>query len=149
MAITLKPNTANPQYQTPPFYWGKLLSVPYFKKEGIRKECTGELKSFCHRYLRGEGLLCLLCMYWLQNVIQEFVSKGDSQSGCFKKTKRIKLSEKRTLLIPWYAHVRTFLTAWYAHTRLRFSGGKKCLFFGKFDVLCFLETPVLRFALLP
>ena len=29
------------------------------------------------------------------------------------------------------------------------SGGKKCLFFGKFGVLCFLETPILRFALLP
>ena len=26
---------------------------------------------------------------------------------------------------------------------------KKCSFFGKFGVLCFLETPVLRFALLP
>ena len=26
---------------------------------------------------------------------------------------------------------------------------RKCLFLGKFDVLCFLETPVLRFALLP
>ena len=29
------------------------------------------------------------------------------------------------------------------------SGGKKCLFFGKFAALCFLETPVLRFAPLP
>ena len=29
------------------------------------------------------------------------------------------------------------------------SGGKKCLFFGNFGVLCFLEIPVLRFALLP
>ena len=29
------------------------------------------------------------------------------------------------------------------------SGGKKCSFFGKFGVFCFLETPVLRFALLP
>ena len=29
------------------------------------------------------------------------------------------------------------------------SEGKKCLFFGTFGVLCFLETPVLRFALLP
>ena len=29
------------------------------------------------------------------------------------------------------------------------SGGKKCLLFGKFGVLCFLKTPVLRFALLP
>ena len=27
-------------------------------------------------------------------------------------------------------------------------GSKKCLFFGNFGVLCFLETPVLRFALL-
>ena len=27
--------------------------------------------------------------------------------------------------------------------------GKKCLFFGKFDVFCFLETPVLKLALLP
>ena len=29
------------------------------------------------------------------------------------------------------------------------SRGKKCLSFGNFGVLCFLETPVLRFALLP
>ena len=29
------------------------------------------------------------------------------------------------------------------------SGGKKYSFFGKFGVLCFLETPVLRFDLLP
>ena len=27
------------------------------------------------------------------------------------------------------------------------SGGKKCFFFGKFAVLCFLETTVLRLAL--
>ena len=29
------------------------------------------------------------------------------------------------------------------------SGCKKCSFFGKFDVFYFLETPFLRFALLP
>ena len=29
------------------------------------------------------------------------------------------------------------------------SGGQKLLFFGKFGMLCFLETPVLRFSLLP
>ena len=29
------------------------------------------------------------------------------------------------------------------------SGVKKCSFFGKFDMLCFLETTVLRFAVLP
>ena len=57
--------------------------------------------------------------------------KDESQNRCFKKTKHFKLSEKRTFLI----HL--------------LSGGKKCSFFGKFDVLCFLEIPVLRFALLP
>ena len=35
------------------------------------------------------------------------------------------------------------------HTYVCVSGGKKCLFFGKFGVLCFLETPVLRIALWP
>ena len=35
------------------------------------------------------------------------------------------------------------------HTYVCVSGGKKCLFFEKFGVFCFLETPVLRFALLP
>ena len=29
------------------------------------------------------------------------------------------------------------------------SGGKKCSFLGKFDVFCFLETPVLRFTFSP
>ena len=62
--------------------------------------------------------------------------KGESQNGCFKKTKPIKFSEKRTFLAP------------DTHT-VCVSRGKKCSFFGKFDVLYFLETPVLRFALLP
>ena len=61
--------------------------------------------------------------------------KGESKNGCFKKIKRAKFFEKRTFLTPWYAHVCV-------------SGGKKCSYFGKFGVLCFLETPVFRFALL-
>ena len=35
------------------------------------------------------------------------------------------------------------------HTYVCVLGGKKCSFFRKFGVLCLLETPVLRFALLP
>ena len=58
--------------------------------------------------------------------------KGESKNGCYKKTKNVTVSEKRTFLTPWYAH-----------------GSKKCSFFGKFDVHCFLVTPVLRLALLP
>ena len=68
-----------------------------------------------------------------QNVCSELSlvirQRGESQNGCFKKTKHVKFSEKRTFLCV--------------------SGGKKCSFFAKFGVLCFLETPVLRFALLP
>ena len=55
------------------------------------------------------------------------MQKGEFQKGCFKKTKHAKFSK--------YVYV---------------SGGKKCSFFGKlFGVLCFPETPVLRFVLLP
>ena len=63
--------------------------------------------------------------------------KGESQNRCFKNTKHAKFSEKQTFLTPWYAHVLV---------RIR---GNKCSFFGKFGVLCFPETPVLRFAVLP
>ena len=63
--------------------------------------------------------------------------KGESQNGCFKKTKHVKFSKKRTFLTP---DMNTYVCV---------SGGKKCSFFWKFGVLSFLETPVLRFALLP
>ena len=35
------------------------------------------------------------------------------------------------------------------HAYVDVSKGKKCSFFGKLGVLCFLKRPVLRFALLP
>ena len=59
--------------------------------------------------------------------------KGESQNGCLEKTKHAKFSEKRTFLTP------------DTHTYVR--NGGKCSLFGKFDMLCFLETTVLRFAL--
>ena len=61
------------------------------------------------------------------------IRQTESQNGCLKKTKHAKFSEKWTFLTP---HVCI-------------SGGKKCLLFGKFSVHCLLETPILRFALLP
>ena len=63
--------------------------------------------------------------------------KGESQNGCFKKAKLAKISENKQVLPP------------DTHTYVCVSRSKKCLFFGNFGVLCFLETPVLRFALLP
>ena len=74
---------------------------------------------------------------WILSINSSVIrKKGKSQNGCFKKTKHVKFSEKRLFLTPWYPHVCV-------------SGGKKCSFFGKFGLLCFLKTPVLRFALLP
>ena len=52
--------------------------------------------------------------------------KGESQNGCFKKTKHVKFSEKRTFLTPWYAHV---------------TGGKKYSFFWKLTCFVFLKHP--------
>ena len=63
--------------------------------------------------------------------------KGESQNGYFKKTKHAKFSESEHFSPPDML------------TYVRVSGGMKCSFLGKFGVLCFLETPVLRFALLP
>ena len=42
-----------------------------------------------------------------------------------------------------------YISRKYTCTYLYVSGGKKCSFFRKFGALCFIETPVLRFAILP
>ena len=76
-----------------------------------------------------ENKSLLLSICFIRAKLSVTGQKGESQNGCFKKAKDAKFSEKRT-----YVCV---------------SGGKKCLFFGRFGVLCFLETPVLRFALSP
>ena len=55
----------------------------------------------------------------------------------FKKARPAKISEKQTFLTP---DTQTYVCV---------SGVKKCLFFRNFGLFCFLETPVLRFALLP
>ena len=66
--------------------------------------------------------------YMAINILSVIRQKGESQNGCFKKRKHAIFSEKRTSPV---------------------SGSNKYYFFGKFGALCFLETPVLRFALLP
>ena len=56
------------------------------------------------------------------------------------------VSKKQSALsFPKNEHFLPFDT----HTYVCPSEGKKCSFFGKLGALCFLETPVLRFALLP
>ena len=55
------------------------------------------------------------------------------------------MAEKKLFYDSDYDYDSTIERASYVYVL----GGKKCSFFGKFDVLSFLETPVLRFALLP
>ena len=62
---------------------------------------------------------------------------GECQNGGNKKTKHAKFFEKRTFLTP------------NTHTYVCVSGGKKIPYFGKLNVLCFLITSVLRFAISP
>ena len=50
--------------------------------------------------------------------------KGESQNGCFKITKHVKFSKKRTFLAP------------DMHTYVCVSEGKKYSFFKKFSVFC-------------
>ena len=77
----------------------------------------------------------------LVDKISSFISsvirqKGESQNECFKKAKHAKISEKQTLLTPL---IRTRTCAHQEVRNVCFS-----------EILaCFLETLVLRFALLP
>ena len=65
--------------------------------------------------------------------------KGQTQSGFSRKHSKSNFPKNKHFLPP-------FLTP-CTHTHEIQS--KKWSFFGKFGVLCFLETPVLRFSLLP
>ena len=80
------------------------------------------------------GIIVMAMWFDKSLVVRE---KGESQNGCYKKTNHVKISEKWTFL-PLDTHTWVYVT-----------GGKKCLFFRKFGMLCFLVTPVLRFILLP
>ena len=60
----------------------------------------------------------------------------------------LKMGVPRKQSTPNFPKSEHFLTP-DTHAYVCVSGVKKCSFFGKFGLLCFLETPVLRFALLP
>ena len=64
--------------------------------------------------------------------------KGKSQNGCFNKKQST----------PNFPRKQTFLNPWYTHVRVRIRWQEMFVFY-QFNVLCFLEKPVLRFTLLP
>ena len=79
-------------------------------------------------------------------VLTYFVSnkpKGRISKPVFQENKAHQIFRKKNIS---YSLIRRRM---YTQTYVCVSGSKKCLFFGKFGEFCFLETPVLRFALLP
>ena len=80
-------------------------------------------------------------MYDIYTVILSVIrQKDESQNGCFKKTRHVKFSEKRT-----------FLIAWYVHVRVRVRGLEMFVFRKIWSVLFSWNTrfEILTFALLP
>ena len=75
-----------------------------------------------------------LYMNWT-NITWAIRQKGKSQNVCYKKIKYAKYSKH---FLPPDMHLHVCV-----------SEVKKCLFYIKFGVLCFLVTPILRFSLLP
>ena len=49
---------------------------------------------------------------WFHNNSLVIRQKGESQNGCFRKTRHAKFSEKRTFLTPWYARVHMKMEHW-------------------------------------
>ena len=47
---------------------------------------------------------CVLTQIFFYIILSVIRQKGESQNGCFKKTKHVKFSEKRIFLTTWYAH---------------------------------------------
>ena len=83
-------------------------------------------RKFCHWYL--------ISILKISSVIRQ---KGESQKGVSRKQSTPNFPKNEHFLSP------------DTHTYMCVSGSKKCLFFGKFGMLCFLETPALRLTLLP
>ena len=94
---------------------------------------TGDSED--NKGMEGTFFYSTLHFYPLTN-IQIFIAsvirqKGESLNGCFKKTKHVKFSEKTNIS---NSLIRTRTCA--------YQGVRNVRFFGIFDVLCFLETPV-------
>ena len=81
-------------------------------------------------------------IYPISKIFFELKFAGNKAEGQFSK--RV-FQENKTRQIFRKTNISYLLIRTYVCV----SGGKNCSFFRKFGVPCFLETPVLRFALLP
>ena len=69
-------------------------------------------------------------------------------SSAIRQTANLKTEVRRKQSMPFFPKNEHFLPL-DTHTYVCVSGSMKCLFFGKFGVLCFLLTSVFRFSILP
>ena len=87
-------------------------------------------------------------------MILVIMQKANLKTEVYKKTKHTRFLKKCTFFTTWYAHelfykIVNSTVSFFAKKLACVSGGKKCSFFGKFGVLSFLVSFVLRFALWP
>ena len=99
--------------------------------------------------------------YFLRRILKNWKSRGWLSSAFLESTLLASVSTDITVwlrihYIKWplyFCFSNTNKCLYVLHMmqncKLSVLGSKKCSFFGKFGVLCFLETIVLRFALLP
>ena len=78
-----------------------------------------------------------------KSVLSVIRQKGESQNGCFKKTKHTKFSENWTFLTPWYAHVKFIIIDAGDFTKTK---KEKISRVGKINIL-FAETTKMRWVM--
>ena len=66
-------------------------------KTPISQSSNKRVKNFAGHYSEGALVLAKKTTTSYASVIRQ---KGESENGCFKKTKHVKFSEKRTFLTP-------------------------------------------------
>ena len=104
----------------------RLRVIIFLKKVSHKKESCEVLKL--HKYFKNTSQKGTSSVIRLNGVSQTGVSRKQSTVNFRKNEHFLPLD---------------------THTYVCVSGSEKYSFFGKFGVLCFLETPVLRFTLLP
>ena len=83
------------------------LKNVYLENHCTRKTYLLSLKipfskqNTCHFFTLKENQLYSVSKHNIASAIRQ---KGESQNGCYKKTKHVKFSEKGTFLTPWYTH---------------------------------------------
>ena len=82
--------------------WKILNQISFLNLASIKGRWL--LLSFIHSFFDVPILSKTLWKGLISTVTRQ---KGESQNGCFKKTKHSNFSQKRTFLPPWYAHVRS------------------------------------------